>query len=119
MRGFTLLEVLVATLILGVVMLGITQSTQTSFKVSYRTIRDSQNLALAQARLEELAAMDRAAIDTSLNGTQIVQSKGTTYSVSTVINENEDGSALATVNVSNSASQEVELSMLFSPWGLR
>lgn len=119
MKGFTLMEVIVAILILGVVMLGITQSTQTSYRASYRTIRNSQNLALAQARLEELSSLDRSTLTNALNGTATIEQSGTTYEVTTTITENADGSALAVVNVTNSAEQDVELSMTFAPWGLR
>lgn len=119
-RGFTLIEVLVAIVIVAVVSLSTTYSTISSFALYHHSTRAALARQLAFARMEELAARNPLLLseaDNSIEEDLLINNISYNRSVAVLVNP--DGSRTVTVTVQNNrtASITAQFSNTFALWG--
>lgn len=120
-RGYSIIEVLVATVLLSLVSLGLASSTTTSYVTLKRTLRHAAATELAQSKMEELAAINPLSLSAANNATETgVISHAMTFTRTTTVAVNSDGSRLVTVAVTGDAvgmGGKATLASTFTPWG--
>lgn len=120
-RGMTLVEVLVALVLLSVVPLGLTYSSILSYKVIHRNQRHSVASQLALDRMEDLAATNPANLNDTFDETENnVVVDGASFTRITEVTLNADNSRTVLVTVTgNEASLggRATVSSTFALWG--
>lgn len=99
-RGFTVIEVLVSIVILGVVGLAVAMNTIKSYTFLKRGIRNSYAAQLALDKIETLAAKDPSTLSSANNQTESGLSwRNVKFNRTTTITVNSDGSRTISVSV--------------------
>jgi len=99
-QGFSLIEVLVAMVILSVVGLAVANNTIKSYSFMKRSIRNSLATQLALDKLEMVSAVNPTTLDSSDNTVETsVISKNISFTRTTTITVNSDNSRTVTVEV--------------------
>lgn len=118
--GFTLIEVLVAIVLVAIVSLTTTYSTINAYALYSHSTRSSFARQLAFTAMEELAARDPltlSAADGSVNSNVTVGNASYTRTIAIAVNS--DGSRTATVTVVNNRTSTIsaQFSNTFALWG--
>lgn len=119
--GFSLVEVMVAILILSVISLGSAYCTIMSLKVEKRNVRNAVAQELAVQKMEELAAMNPSSLSSANSVTESnVTYKNISYTRTTSISVNADNSRSITVTVNGNNSSlggSASISTTYALWG--
>lgn len=117
----SVIECLVACLILAIVALGVAIGTTNAASFSNRAIREGIANELAQARLEALAAINPDNLDAGDGGSEALVVDNISFTRDSTVTVNADDSVTITVAVtsSNVASHggSATLSTVVVPWG--
>lgn len=120
MKGFTLIEVLVAIVLVAIVSLTTTYSTINAYALYNHSTRAAFARQLAFSAMEELAARNPSTLDQSDNSVESdlrIGEVSYTRNISIVVND--DGSRTATVTVVNNRTSSItaQFSNTFALWG--
>ena len=120
--GISLLEVLVALVVLAIISMGVAVSTGRSYSLAKRAIREEIASELARSKLEELLAVDPSSLSaaSSLSETGLVSS-GISFFRNTVVTVNADNSRHISVTVAPTESdrgKSVTFQQTVSLWGV-
>lgn len=120
-EGFAVVEVLVGIAILAIAALSLAYSMVTSIRLTRRAERQSVASQLAFRKLEEMAAVSPITLSSANNLSESsLVVNAMTYSRSTTVTVNADGSRTATVVVTpanTSLGTAVTLTSTFALWG--
>ncbi len=100
--AFSMVETLVSIVLLGIMALGVANSSIFSMKMAKRGERSSIAAQLALARLEEFASIDPSTLDDDFDeNTTGIEVENISFTRNVDVTENADGSRTVTVTVFN------------------
>lgn len=118
--GFSLVEALIAMLVLSVLALGMAHSTILAYKIEKRNLRNSVAQELAVRKMEELAAINPAFLDGNDSASETVTSDGIPYTRTTSVTVNDDNSRTVTISVAGARAElggTATIANTFALWG--
>jgi prepilin-type N-terminal cleavage/methylation domain-containing protein len=120
-QGFSVVECLVAMLILAVGALAVAHSTTQAWVLGKRSVRMSYANQLASSKLEELTALNPSSLSESNNTSETgLLYRGVLFNRNTTIVTNPDGSRTVTITVAPQVAHlgsQVTLENTFRQWG--